>query len=598
MRILHLLHDFLPNHVAGVEVYTDHLARRQAREHAVALLFSEVVPEAPDFTLRRGWREGVRTYEIANNQRQRRFEETYRSPAIDRRVREVLDEFRPDVVHVQHLLNLSIDLVPELRRRGLPVVMTLHDHWLACANGGQRFHRELGRCDVLDATRCARCTAHLNGAALGARGLLRRRAAAHRAEDVLDLVDVRPAAAQAPRSGFLYLDPHSYGPGRRAWVAHPPACLEFRVETGRGGSFAAEVAMHPTTFEMEGGGVRFSVSVNGELRAEHTLDPKRREVDRAPAALRVELPPGASRLELRTDAVPPEQSDHCTAAWVDPRVVAPGAPPRAGIPWVGRALAGLARGTLRLSVSAQERRVRGRWDAMRGLGREIDLFLAPSRYLADELVRFGLPAERVVHCDYGFATEDYRRRADLPERCRRFAFLGSLVRHKGVHVLLEAFRSMPAEATLDVHGPLHYDPAYAEALRRLAAHPGIRFAGAAAPECVPRILAGVDGLVVPSIWQENSPLTVHEAFLAGVPVVASRLGGHVELLADGGGLLYDADDPADLAAKLRRLYAEPGLGRRLAATAPPVKTMPDHAAELHDFYDRLLAARGSARARA
>jgi glycosyltransferase involved in cell wall biosynthesis len=598
MRILHVLHDFLPNHVAGVEVYTDHLARRQAREHAVALLFSEVVPGAPDFSLRRGWREGVRTYELVNNHRQRRFEETYRSPAIDRRVREVLDEFRPDVVHVQHLLNLSIDLVPELRRRGLPVVMTLHDHWLACANGGQRFHRELGRCDVLDAGRCARCTAHLNGVALGARGILRRRAAAQRAEDVLELVDVRPATAQAPRPEFLYLDPHSYGAGRRAWVAHPPARLEFRVETERGGSFAGSVAMHPTTFDAEGGAVRFCVSVNGELRAEHVLDPKRRLADRAPLDLRVELPPGPSRLELRTDAVPPERSDHCTAAWVDPRVVAPGAPPRAATPLVGRALAGLARGALRLSVSAQERRVRSRWEAMRGLGREVDLFLAPSRYLADELVRFGLPAQRVVHCDYGFATEGYRRRSDLPERCRRFAFLGSLVRHKGVHVLLEAFRTMPADATLDVHGPLHYDPAYTEALRRLAAHPGIRFAGAAAPECVPRLLAGVDALVVPSIWQENSPLTVHEAFLAGVPVVASRLGGHAELLAGGGGLLYEADDPSDLAAKLRRLYDEPGLARRLAETAPPVKTLQDHAVELHDFYDRLLAARRSVRAHA
>jgi glycosyltransferase involved in cell wall biosynthesis len=598
MRILHVLHDFLPNHVAGVEVYTDQLARRQAREHAVALLYSEVVPDAPDFMLRRGWREGVRTYELVNNHRQRRFEETYRSPAIDRRAREVLDEFRPDVVHVQHLLNLSIDLVPELHRCGVPVVMTLHDHWLACANGGQRFHRELGRCDVLDAGRCARCTAHLNGAALGARGILRRRAAARRAEDVLELVDVRPAAAEAPRSEYLYLDPHSYGPGRRAWVAHPPARLEFRVETGRGGSFAAEVAMHPSTFEAEGGAVRFSVSVNGEPRAEHLLDPKRRPADRAPAGLRLELPPGASRLELRTEAVPPERNDHCTAAWVDPRVVATGAPPRAAVPALGRALAGLARGALRISTAAQERRVRSRWQAMRDLGREIDLFLAPSRYLADELVRFGLPPQRVVHCDYGFPSESFGRRGDLPERCRRFAFVGSLVRHKGVHVLLEAFRTMPEDATLDVHGPLHYDPAYTAALRHLAAHPGIRFAGAAAPECVPRLLAGVDALVVPSIWQENSPLTVHEAFLAGVPVVASRLGGHAELLAGGGGLLYDADDPADLAAKLRRLYDEPGLARRLAASAPAVKTMQDHVAELHEFYEGLLASQGRARVRA
>jgi glycosyltransferase involved in cell wall biosynthesis len=167
-----------------------------------------------------------------------------------------------------------------------------------------------------------------------------------------------------------------------------------------------------------------------------------------------------------------------------------------------------------------------------------------------------------------------------------------------VHVLLEAFRALPDDASLDVNGPLHYDPAYSEGLRRLAAHPGIRFAGAVDPERIPRLLAGVDCLVVPSVWQENSPLTVHEAFLAGVPVVASRLGGHVELLAGGGGLLYDADDPADLARQLRRLYDEPGLGRRLAATAPAVKPMQDHVAELLDFYDGLLAARGGARARA
>jgi glycosyltransferase involved in cell wall biosynthesis len=356
--------------------------------------------------------------------------------------------------------------------------------------------------------------------------------------------------------------------------------------------------MHPDTFDAEGGGVRFSVSVDGELRAEHVLDPKRRAGDRAPASLHAELPPGASRLELRTEAVPAERTEHCTAAWVDPCVVAPGAPPRAAAPLLGRALEGLARGALRLQTSAQERRIRLRWEAMRALGSQVDLFLAPSRHLAEELVRFGLPAERVRHCDYGFATEGFQRRADLPERCRRFAFVGSLVRHKGVHVLLEAFRSMPGDASLDVNGPLHYDPAYSEGLRRLAAHPGIRFPGAAAPERIPRLLAGVDCLVVPSIWQENSPLTVHEAFLAGVPVVASRLGGNVELLAGGGGLLYDADDPADLARRLRRLYDEPGLGRRLAAAAPAVKPMADHVAELLDLYDGLLAARGGARARA
>ena len=124
MRILHVLHDFLPNHVAGVEIYTDHLARRQASEHDVALLYSEVVPEAPNYSLRRGRHGPLQTYEIVNNARYRSFEETYQNPAVDRRVCEVLDEFRPDVAHIQHLINLSIGVVYELARRGIPIVMT------------------------------------------------------------------------------------------------------------------------------------------------------------------------------------------------------------------------------------------------------------------------------------------------------------------------------------------------------------------------------------------------------------------------------------------------------------------------------------------
>jgi hypothetical protein len=111
MRILQVVHDFLPRHVAGVEVYTDQLCRGLARDHDVALLFSEAVPEAENYSLRRGRHGDVATYEIVNNHVFQSFEESYRNPAVEARVREVLDEFRPDVVHVQHLINLSIGVL-------------------------------------------------------------------------------------------------------------------------------------------------------------------------------------------------------------------------------------------------------------------------------------------------------------------------------------------------------------------------------------------------------------------------------------------------------------------------------------------------------
>ena len=75
--------------------------------------------------------------------------------------------------------------------------------------------------------------------------------------------------------------------------------------------------------------------------------------------------------------------------------------------------------------------------------------------------------------------------------------------------------------------------------------------GAIPLDAIPETLVSFDLLVVPSIWEENSPLVIREAFAAGVPVVASRIGGIPEMVADGvGGLLFEPGDADDLAAHL------------------------------------------------
>jgi len=591
MRILHMVHDFLPAHVAGVEVYTDHLTRWLAREHEVALLYSEVVPDAPNYQLRRGRHGDVETFEVVNNYELRGFRETYRNAAIDNRIVEVLDEFRPEVVHIQHFINLSIGVVSELKRRGIPTVMTLHDHWLACASGGQRFHPSDGtRCEVLDARRCGACTAHLSGLSVRAQaGVQWLRKSPEVSGPSLSLAEIDPDSIQAPDSRFVYRDRYELeGHTQATWVAHPPTQLDFRVRLDSQGSFSTAVAMHPDTFESPGGGVRFRVRVDGETRCEVSLDPKRTPADRTPRRLRIDLEDGDHLLELQTESVPADRGDYCTAGWIAPRVdVREGratAAPTSG----GRAVAGLRRLGTRVAGRLQARGIARRWQAMRKLGREIDVFLAPSRYLGDSLVEFGLPGDRVRYCDYGFVPRDFKRRADLPKAARRFTFIGSLVRHKGAHVLLEAFRSLPDDARLDVWGSPDYDPGYFQHLVLGAQHPGVHFRGVLDPEGVPAFLQTADVQVVPSIWNENSPLTIHEAFLAGIPVVASRMGGHVELLASGGGLLYEPDDVDELASLLRRLYEEPGLVQQLGASVPSVKSMDFHCQELEALYGELV----------
>ena len=129
----------------------------------------------------------------------------------------------------------------------------------------------------------------------------------------------------------------------------------------------------------------------------------------------------------------------------------------------------------------------------------------------------------------------------------RLGFLGSLMVSKAPHVLLEAVGRLPRGAvSVDLFGSYsayHGDDRYRHQLEPLLKQDGVMVHGAIAHDRVAQALSSIDVLVVPSIWPENSPLVIQEAFLAGVPVVASRIGGIPEAIDDGrNGLLFRAGD--------------------------------------------------------
>ena len=74
-------------------------------------------------------------------------------------------------------------------------------------------------------------------------------------------------------------------------------------------------------------------------------------------------------------------------------------------------------------------------------------------------------------------------------------------------------------------------------------------------------------VLVLSSWMENAPLAVLEAMAAGVPVVATRVGGVPELVPEGAGQLVAPGDPAALAAAIARLLDDPALADAQAAAA-------------------------------
>jgi glycosyltransferase involved in cell wall biosynthesis len=224
-----------------------------------------------------------------------------------------------------------------------------------------------------------------------------------------------------------------------------------------------------------------------------------------------------------------------------------------------------------------------RAEVLRATVHEVDAFLAPTAFARDRAVEFGVAPARARVLRLGVLRSPPRSRAAATRR-RRVGFVGTVAPHKGLHVLVEAFRALPDEgASLGVHGSETVHPSYAASVRRAAASDSrIRFHGPFPESEQERVLGGMDVLALPSIWWENSPLTVLEALGGGVPVVASETGGVGELIAEGAGVLVP---PGDVAA-LRSALGDVTSGARLGeAHEPlPLKTVADHAAELEAVY--------------
>ena len=236
--------------------------------------------------------------------------------------------------------------------------------------------------------------------------------------------------------------------------------------------------------------------------------------------------------------------------------------------------------------------------AVRMLREDIDVHLAVSHRVRDLYVANGDdPAHvRVLRQEPPQVAAIWQRtgsrRAIVGELRRplRVGFFGSVLPHKGVHVLVAALQHLPRGSVACI-ALGDAEPGYLAHLRRLDTGGRVHFHGGYPQEALPELLSAFDVVVVPSVWDDCAPYVVAEALAARCPVLGSDAGGIPDFVTDGAnGFLFAPGDAAALAARLQEFAADPALLGRLQAAIAPPRGLGAFADDLLAVHRRLTAA--------
>lgn len=203
--------------------------------------------------------------------------------------------------------------------------------------------------------------------------------------------------------------------------------------------------------------------------------------------------------------------------------------------------------------------------------------LTISEYNRAHLERLGVAGEKlaVVRCGVSFPVRPAPTAAQRRETYR-IGTLGRLVEKKGVDVLVRAVATLagaPYRVELDIAGDGPLQGELAGLARQLGIADRLNFVGPLAHDAVREWMHGLDAFVLACKADANGdmdgiPVVLMEAMSQSVPVISTRLSGIPELVVDGAtGLLAEAGNPADLAARIDRLLGSARLRDELAAAA-------------------------------
>lgn len=206
----------------------------------------------------------------------------------------------------------------------------------------------------------------------------------------------------------------------------------------------------------------------------------------------------------------------------------------------------------------------------------VDHFVSPSEFLKQRYIEWGLDSDRISVIENGQITLDdvpVNNLIESESRSVRFAFFGQINPYKGIDVLIGALsglsKKVKKQVLIEIHGANleQQTGSYQQKVKTLLNKHSARvhFHGAYETQEMPTMLASVDWAVVPSVWWENSPMVIQEAFNNGVPMIVSDIGGMAEKVKHNvNGLHFRHGSAFDLADKITLCVMDRDLRGKLA----------------------------------
>jgi glycosyltransferase involved in cell wall biosynthesis len=206
------------------------------------------------------------------------------------------------------------------------------------------------------------------------------------------------------------------------------------------------------------------------------------------------------------------------------------------------------------------------------------MFISPSRFIAQRMIDAGYPQTQMAVVPNKVLIPEFLPNSNPG---RYAAFAGRMVKEKGVATLVNSMTLLPQiPMRLAGDGPL---------MPWLKKHSpeNITLTGQLSSENLIEFYRNSRFVVIPSICFDNFPLVELEAMSHGIPVIASKMGGLVEIVEDGvTGLLYEADNHEELSEKIKLLWENPDLCQKMGM-AGREKAIHEYNQDV--YYERLMA---------